>query len=140
MWYIDIHMVQEAIHEQIKVLEAQLEAKRKELESGADRPKENREMLREVLRDVAQEKVLLPAPPLSGTQQTDITDDARLAELKEKEHAHIVQELLNMAISKDVFAAIKMAAALKNPHIEDEFHDTLAIYFDKLIESRKIKT
>ena len=131
-------MAQEVIQEQIKMLEAQLEAKRQELASG-EQPKENRELLREVIKDVAQERVMLPAPRPTNAVPAN-TDEAKLADLKEKEHEHVVQELLDLAISKDVFAAIKMAGALKNPHIEDEFHDKLATYFDKLIESRKIKT
>ncbi|MEK9175198.1 MAG: hypothetical protein AAB795_01245 [Patescibacteria group bacterium] len=129
-------MAQEGIQEQIKLLEAQLEAKKRELESIGEH-KENHEVIREVIKDIAQN----PIVPLVSPAQTAITDDQKkLVELKEKEHEHIVRELLNLAISKDPFSAIKIARALKNPHIEDEFHDKLATYFDKLIESRKIIT
>ena len=130
-------MVQEGIQEQIKLLEAQLEAKKQELKSIGEL-KENREALLEVIKDIAQNPI---APPSSSIQTNTIDDDQKkLAELKEKEHEHIVQELLDRAISKNPFSAIKMARALQNPHIEDEFHDKLATYFDKLIESRKIIT
>lgn len=131
-------MAQEAIHEQIKMLEAQLEAKKKELGSDGD-AKESKEIMREVIKDIAQNPVAFPAP--QATSATTANDDEKkLAELKEKEHEHVVQELLDIAISKDVFSALKTATALKNPHIEDEFHDKLATYFDTLIASRKIKT
>lgn len=130
-------MAQEGIQEQIKLLEAQLNAKKLELESAGGQ-KESREVIREMIKDIAKNPII----PISSQAQNVATNDDqnKLAELKEKEHEHIVQELLDMAISKDVFKAIHTATALKNPHIEDEFHDKLATYFDKLIESRKITT
>lgn len=130
-------MAQEGIQEQIKLLEAQLDAKKRELESTGEQ-KENREILREVIKDIAQNPI---APPSTPAQTTALDEDQKkIEDLKEKEHEHIVQELLDIAISKNPFSAIKMARALKNPHIEDEFHDKLATYFDKLIESRKLIT
>lgn len=130
-------MEQEGIQDQIKFLEAQLEAKKRELESSGEH-KENREAIREVIKDIAKNPI---APPSRSSHATSINDDQKIiADLTEKEHEHIVQELLDLAISKNPFAAIKMARTLKNPHIEDEFHDKLATYFDKLIKSRKITT
>ncbi len=128
-------MAQEIIQEQIKALEAQLEAKKREAAATGEQ-KEPREMLKEVIRDIAQDKITTPVPP--STTSTPSDDQKKIVELKEKEHEPIVQELLDQAIGKDLFAAIKMAAALKNPHIEDEFHDKLAEYYDKLMASGKI--
>lgn len=130
-------MASEAIQEQIKALEAELEAKKREAATAGEQ-KESQEMIKEVIRDIAQEKII-PSLPLS-TLSAASDDQQKIAELKEKEHEHIIQELIDMAISQDVYKAIKMAVALKNPHLEDEFHDKLATYFDKLLESHKITT
>jgi len=61
-------------------------------------------------------------------------------DLKEKEHGDIIQNLVQIAFSKNLLSALKVAESLNNPHILDEFHDTLADqYYQKLLDARKLK-
>ena len=125
-------MVQEAIHEEIKWLEERLEARKQELSESGE-AKHEKEIVREAIREAAQ----TPPPTLS------ISDDVALQaayNLKEKEHEHIIEELILLALTKGLASAMKVANSLKNPHLLDEFHDALADkYYEKLLESRKIK-
>ncbi|MEK7162565.1 MAG: hypothetical protein AAB730_01780 [Patescibacteria group bacterium] len=130
-------MPQEQIHEEIKWLESQLEAKKKELGERVG-GQEEREMVKEVLREA-------PEPPSSpaSTSQAGLSDEEasrKADELKEKEHSHIIEELVKIAFSKNLLSALKVANSLRNPHLLDEFHDTLADhYYQKLLEARKLK-
>jgi len=125
-------MAQEAIHEEIKWLEERLEARKQELSESGE-VKHEKEIVREAIREAAQ----TPPPTLS------ISDDVALQaayNLKEKEHEHIIEELILLALTKGLASAMKVANSLKNPHLLDEFHDALADkYYEKLLESRKIK-
>ena len=126
------YMEQQNLNQEIKWLEEQLEAKKRGLEG-----KEEREMVRDVIKEASAQN-LLPAP--SGATLSD--DDAKKAALllDEKEHEEVVNDLIVMAFTKGMAQALKAANALKNPHILDEFHDTLADkYYQKLLEARKIK-
>lgn len=126
------------IHEDIRWLETQLEAKKKELSDKSGESKEDREVVREILRDTQSEEPLLPPP----TNQTISDDDAKkkAGELEERKHHEVIEELINIAFSKDLASALKVAESFKNPHIMDEFHDTLADqYYQKLIDARKLK-
>ena len=132
-------MPQEQIREEIKWLESQLETKKKELSGEGKEPREEREMIGEIFREAgAGEK---PSPPiLSPVTIPDETSKDKAAELKEKEHKYIIEELINLAFEKNLSSALKVANSLKNPHLLDEFHDTLAdYYYQKLLEARKIK-
>lgn len=133
-------MVQEAVHKEIKWLEEQLEAKKKELVSGGVE-KPEKEMVREVIKDVSLEKT--PPPAGSGGTVGAVSDDvARKAAyaLKEKEHQQIIEGLISLALAQGLAIAVKAANHLKNPHLLDEFHDMLADkYYEKLLASRKLK-
>ena len=129
-------MAQEVIQDQIKVLEAQLEAKRRQLSEQGE-AKEGREVIREVFKEIGQSAPSVAVPSAPTPAQTNNT--AALAALKEKEHEQVIEELISLAISKDLFAALKLANALKNPHLIDEFHDKLARHYDALLQARKVK-
>jgi len=130
-------MVQESVNEEIKWLEERLEAKKQELASGGVE-KPEREIVREVIQDVSLEKT----PPPAGESAPASNDAAQKAayNLKEKEHAHIIEELIGLALAQGLAIAVKTANHLKNPHLLDEFHDALADkYYEKLLAARKLK-
>lgn len=113
-----------------------MEAKKRALAEGAE-SMEEKEMVRDVIREVASQN-LLPAPPATAVSDDDAQKTA--FEFKEKGHENIIVELISLAFSKGLASAMKVANALKNPHVLDEFHDTLADrYYQKLLEARKIK-
>ena len=129
-------MPQESVHEKIKWLEEQLEARKKEL-AGRGEAKHEKEIVREAIREAAH-------PPTGGPPPTpSISDDAAQKaayDLKEQEHAHIIEELVSLALTKGIVSALKVVNSLKNPHLLDEFHDTLTDkYYEKLLQARKIK-
>lgn len=129
-------MAQESIHEEIKWLERELEARKKALETRGETKPE-----REVFHDVLKEAISLPALSLAAPAPISDYDAQQAAyQLKEKEHEHIIGELVLLALAKGLASAMKVANSLKNPHLLDEFHDALADkYYEKLLESRKLK-
>ena len=130
-------MAQEQIHNDIKWLEQQLEAKKKEL---AEKPREQKEE-KEIVKEIIREAPTAPAPPpsLRGVSSDDNANKTA-QDLKEKEHEEIINELVKLAFSKDLLSALKAAESLKNPHLLDEFHDILADqYYQKLLDARKLK-
>src|SRR3989338_5365229 len=122
-------MAQEGIHEDIKWLEGQLEAKKRELAGGGMEAKEEREVVKDIIKEAPQ----APTPPPAPTPSLS-DDDAK------KKHHEIINELVNIALAKNLASALKVAESFKNPHIIDEFHDTLADrYYQKLQDARKLK-
>ena len=129
-------MPEAGLHEEIKLLEERLEAKKREL-AGSGEQKHEKEIFREVIKDAAASK---PPAPLPQSQLADDDAKQKAYELQEKEHAEIIDSLVELALTKGLASAIKVAEAMKNPHILDEFHDTLADkYYEKLLESMKIR-
>lgn len=129
-------MAQETLNDEIKWLEQKLEAKRQELGSAVENKPE-----KELIKDVIKEVALLPPPPVipPAPASATSTDDDKHAE-EEKEHSEVVEELVKDALANGIAHAVKMAGALKNPHILDDFHDALADkYYEKLLEARKLK-
>ncbi len=128
-------MVQEAVHEEIKWLEERLEAKKKELAvGGVEKPE--KEIVREVIKDVSLEKT----PPPAGAVISDDAAQKAAYALKEKEHQQIIEGLIGLALAQGLAIATKAANHLKNPHLLDEFHDALADkYYEKLLAARKLK-
>jgi hypothetical protein len=128
-------MPQEQINDEIKWLEAQLEARKRELVEKSFEKKEERDVLKEIIKEVPTGSAPTPPAPI-------ISDDAALKkaeELQEKEHEEIIEELVNISFSKNLASALKVANSLKNPHLLDEFHDALADrYYQKLLDARKI--
>lgn len=128
----------ESVQEQIKWLQEQLEAKQKELAQTGEH-KHERDILKEVVRDISAEKTFPGAPPPAVLPSDDNDVIKKAEELKEKEHEHIIQELVALSLTKSIFSAIAVAKKLKNPHLLDDFHDALVDhYYDKLIQARKI--
>jgi len=135
-------MAQESIENEIKWLEEQLEAKRRALQESGSASAEaadgrEREMIKDVIKEAAEPTSNL-LPPTSTISDDDAQKAAFL--LKEKEHEQIIQDLVVMALTKGIASALKVVRALNNPHILDEFHDTLADkFYEKLLQARKIK-
>ncbi|OGF67099.1 hypothetical protein A3I27_03950 [Candidatus Giovannonibacteria bacterium RIFCSPLOWO2_02_FULL_43_11b] len=130
-------MAQEAIHEDIKWLEGQLEAKKRELEGAGAETKEELEIIKDVIKEAPQAPT---PPPASHASLSDDDTKKKAGELEEKKHHEIIDELVAIAFSKNLASALKVAESFKNPHIIDEFHDTLADqYYQKLQDARKLK-
>lgn len=130
-------MAQESIHNEIKWLEEKLEAKRQELGSSVEGKAE-----KELVRDIVKEAATQPASPLSlpPTAPVTNTNNNAASDEEEKEHLVIIEDLIKDALTNGLAHALKKAESLRNPHILDDFHDTLADkYYEKLLESRILK-
>lgn len=128
-------MAQESLNDEIKWLEQRLEAKRHELGASTE-AKPEKELVKDIIKEeLAPPQAPLPPPaPLNPGAAGDVEFE------EEKEHSVIVDDLVNDALTNGIAHALKMAEALKNPHLLDDFHDTLADkYYDKLLASRKLK-
>lgn len=128
------------IEQQIADLERQIKDKRSSLEQSSPSVEglpSDKEILHEVVGQKIQEHApqYIPKMP-SATQNALATDDTpsyMTTELKEK-----VQELINIAFTKNINEAIKIAS--NNPALLDAFHDVLVDeLYDALIERQKIK-
>ncbi len=129
-------MPPKSIHEDIEWLEAQLESKKQALREQGE-SKEEREMIKDIIKESAPSP-LTPSPSILNPASDDAQKKAH--ELEEKEHEEIIQHLVDFAFTKNLNFALRAAAALRNPHLLDEFHDLLADrYYEKLLETRKIK-
>ena len=121
-------MEQSRIHEEISWLQKELESRKEELSKSGEKKED-----REILKDVLKETPNLGAPSLPQSQAQNDDDSVGTYQVREKEHSKIIDELLKVAFEKSIFQALSAARALKNPHLLDEFHDTLADnYYEKL--------
>jgi hypothetical protein len=112
--------------EEIKGLEAALEAKKKEMaESGLEfKPvEEAKELIKEYTAEIPPAAEL---PPLIRPQEEDEIQKA-VGRLQNEEHAGQIEQILNIAREKGILKAVSVARALKNPHLLDDFHDRLAL-------------
>ncbi len=130
-------MEEKNIHEDIKWLESQLDSKKRDLEASGGEAKEERDTVKEILRESnLQDKTSVSS---LGSAISDNDAQKIAIDLAEKEHKEIIEALVNMAFTKNFISALKVAEAMKNPHILDEFHDILADnYYEKLLQLRKI--
>ena len=125
--------------EEIKELERRLEEKKRALtESGAELPHE-KEVFRDVLkehisdvRSVGGEVVVPVTPPVSTSRDDDVKKMKE--DLKED-----VRMLVEIAMTKSIGEAIRVAQRAGSPYLLDELHDHLVDdYYDKLVSLRKI--
>ncbi len=141
-------MAQESIQDEIKELERKLQEKRRALGDNIEGQTE-RDLVKDIIKESAEARAEVPTDMPSGLNppvpppapQND--DDASMKakhDNEEKEHSEIVEHLIADALSNGLAHALRAAEALRNPHILDDFHDTLADkYYEKLLESRKLK-
>lgn len=129
-----------AIEQQIIDLEQQIREKKSSLEKlspDAESLLSDKEILHEVVGENIQKNIpqYTPHAPMSSTvnQATDDTPSYLLPDLKDK-----VQELVNIAFTKSINEAIKIASS--NPALLDAFHDVLVDeLYDMLIERGKVQ-
>ena len=126
--------------EEIQELERRLEEKKRALsESGEEAPQE-KEVFREVLkehisdtRQAADGGVVLTPPPHTQSQSDDDLKKAK-EELKED-----VRLLVEIALTKSIGEAVRVAIRAESPYLLDELHDHLVDdYYDKLVSLKKI--
>lgn len=134
----------QSLEEELRVLEEKLAARKAE-------GKEEKEVFREVLREHL-ESVKETAEKQSSADASDSVNVSgapsfnyaaaarqKADELREKEHRGQVEELVSIALTKGILAAVNVARHLGNPHLLDDFHDMLVDeYYDKLVQSRTI--
>lgn len=126
-----------SIEQEISDLEQQLAEKKAALESGS----ESAESLpddKEILRDVVQQKIQQHAPQYQTPAKKQQDDDGE--SYNDPQLVDQVQGLINIAFSKSIDEAVKMAAASDNPALIDAFHDIIVDQlYDTLLERKKLE-
>lgn len=132
--------------DEIRRLEAQLEAKKRELAEQGMPQREEKEVFKEVLKEHIEQIRPVPVPPPPPTTSpptpspvTDIVTPTPAQVLAEEEREKQLQKLVEMAMTRTIEDAVKQAAA-QTPYLVDELHDRLVDdYYDKLVQLRKMK-
>lgn len=116
---------------EIKFLEEKLQERKAALEGRAETIVE-KEVLREVIREHIQNIHSAPV------QKPAITPDP-LQSIQD--HKEKIAKLIEITFSRGIAEAIRVAQGLRDPHLLDEFHDTLVDHFYKqMVSSGIIKT
>jgi hypothetical protein len=138
-----------SLEEEIHALEEKLAA-RKVAEAGFEE-REEKEVFRDILREhveSAKEQAekqpeqpggaqgsLLPSTPYDYAAQIK----SKPRDTEEQEHREQVEALVEIALSKGILEAVRVARHLGNPHLLDDFHDMLVDeYYEKLLQARQI--
>ena len=131
--------------EEIRRLEAQLEAKKRELAEQGTPHGEEKEVFKEVLREHIEQVRPTPIPsppptlPPSSSSITDLVTPTPAQVLAEEEREKQLQKLVEIAMTRTIEDAVKQAAA-ESPYLLYELHDRLVDdYYDKLVQLRKVK-
>ena len=132
--------------EEIKNLEQQLEAKKRELAVAGAPAKEEKEVFREVLKEHIEtlrpsappaDTAILPAPlpPIAAPAPQDVVAEVK----KDEANEATVRMLVEKAMTGTIEDAVKEAQKI-SPYMLDELHDHLVDdMYDKLVVLRKIK-
>ncbi len=137
------------LEQEIRELERKQAEKKRSLEACAapGEPPEEKTVFREVIREHIEGAAEGPPAMKAAAQPTSpkltsLPQDAAKAqadEIREEEHKKQVEALLAIAFSKGIVNAVNVARHLGDPHLLDEFHDTLADeYYEKLLSARVI--
>ncbi len=130
--------------DEIRELERKLAEKKRAFADKQEREPEEKELLREVLREHIEQ---LPKPPPSQqpqkiTSQTKPADDQkekaddRAGKQARDEH---IRALIEIALTKTISDAVNLARA-QTPYLLDELHDHLVDdYYEKLVQLRKLE-
>ena len=138
--------------ESIQSLEDEIRALEEKLAARKIEGKEEKEVFRDVLKEhveSAKETVENQVPPdapgsagIPGAPTFNYGAHAqqKADDLREKEHHEQVEALVEIALTKGILEAVRVARHLENSHLLDDFHDMLIDeYYDKLLQSRTIK-
>lgn len=135
------------LEEEIRALEEKL-AVRKAGDTGAEEKalfrdvlKEHVESAKESVEKQAAAEPTFPAKPVPATPPHDYAAQAKSKadDLREEEHRDQVEALVDIALTKGVLEAVRVARHLGNPHLLDDLHDMLVDeYYEKLLAARKI--
>ncbi len=83
---------------------------------------------KEIVKDVITDHIAQVPDDTTATAFDDLSDD--------KDQVH---ELVNIAFKRGIAEAVKVARAIKNPKILDDFHDVLTDHFyEKMVAAKLI--
>ena len=79
----------------------------------------------EYIKEGLKEAVKIPPHVLGPYALTDDDVSKKITDLDNEEHHEQMDQLMAIAGEKGIISALKIARALKNPHLLDDFHDRL---------------
>ncbi|TSC76713.1 MAG: hypothetical protein G01um101433_714 [Parcubacteria group bacterium Gr01-1014_33] len=134
--------------EEIRHLERRLEEKKREFAETRQPAPQEKEILREVLKEHIEvaKPAFSPTEPHASYTPPPISQSAGTTAQKKKaddsakeQREEAVRKLIELALSRTIFDAV-IAAQKSTPYLLDELHDHLVDdYYDKLLALRKLK-
>ena len=115
-----------SIEAEIKFLEEKMRERRAALEEKAETIEE-KEILHEVIREHIQNIHAALPPSFPPQPSVPLPDPLQNIE----EHQEKIAKLIEIVFSRGITEAIRVAQRLHDPHLLDEFHDTLVDRFYK---------
>lgn len=127
--------------EEIRELERRLEEKKRALGEERQIMPEEKELFREVLKERVEElappEERMPKPPPLASHPSGAKTKKDLDDEKEREEQ--VRALIEIALTKGIFEAVRIASAT-SPYLLDDLHDHLADdFYEKLVAMRQIE-
>jgi hypothetical protein len=121
------------------------EARRQALERLPGEKPSEKEIVKEIIKeDIDQAMVNMPEPPSSVFNATapNVTQNVTPTTInQDSEVEQYLEELCDLAMSKNVFTAVVLARKSGNAYLVDALHDKLAgKLYQKLIEQGRIKS
>ena len=117
--------------------EALERSRRKETEQTERKPESlesmNEKTSKEAVRTVLEAHIENATPSSRALPVDDVLKDF-------DDHKKQITELVKIAFSRGIMEAVRVARALENPHLLDEFHDVLVDrFYERLVAEDKIK-
>lgn len=119
------------LEQEIQQIQKQLEEKRELLAKGKESAPHDKEVLKEVIKEKISETPVYNQPMEVAPHTTPAPSTAHPPLYLTDELKQQVQDLVNLAFTKNIQTAINELKRLNNPALEDAFHDVLV---DELYE------
>jgi len=126
-----------AFQEEIKALEAKLEAKKREMAASGTEAASERNVFKEVVREhTGHETPAVVIPTIRSSAGAGAAQGGVALSPADEQK---IDNLVTHAFTKGIAAAVSEARKMNVPFLVDMLHDRLADeYYQKLLESRKL--
>lgn len=126
------------VEQEISQIEQHVEVKRTESGAGDSEPRQERELVHEVVGEKIKEHIpsYQPASPPSGSSGSPTKQQSDALSYNDPQLAPQVQQLVNLVFEQGIGETLKTVQATKNPALIDAFHDFLVDEMYKVLVER----
>lgn len=114
--------------------EEEIQWLRKQLETKSNLGEKESRPSHEIIKETLKEAGDIPSHALGSYALTDDDVTQKRTDLDDEEHHDQISGLMAIASEKGILSALKVARALNNPHLLDDFHDRLIaelLFYDR---------